>query len=102
MTSPAKSASSSASRGSASFYKPDALRTEESLGMLTKRAVQSIMLQVDRKLSVHDLTHAQWVPLFKLAKGDCATMAELAREMSMDPAAMTRALDRLEVKGLVR
>jgi DNA-binding MarR family transcriptional regulator len=86
----------------ASFYRPDALCAEDSIGLLTKRAMQSIMLMVDRGLAPHDLTHAQWVPLFKLARGDCTTMAELAREVSLDPGAMTRALDRLETKGLLR
>jgi DNA-binding MarR family transcriptional regulator len=39
--------------------------------------------------------------LFKLAHGECATVAELARTLQSDPGAMTRALDRLEAKGLV-
>jgi DNA-binding MarR family transcriptional regulator len=41
------------------------------------------------------------VPLFKLAHGECGTVAELARTLQSDPGAMTRALDRLEAKGLV-
>ncbi|MBI5258412.1 MAG: MarR family transcriptional regulator [Burkholderiales bacterium] len=86
----------------AHFYRPEALRAEESVGLLTKRASQSILLQVDRRLAPHDLTHAQWVPLYKLARGDCSTMAELARDVSLDPGAVTRALDRLEAKGLLR
>lgn len=84
------------------FYSPQSLRAEDSIGLLSKRAMQSIVLQVDRRLAPHDLTHAQWVPLYKLAKGDCSTMAELARDVALDPAAMTRALDRLEAKGLLK
>jgi DNA-binding MarR family transcriptional regulator len=83
------------------FYTPQTLRADDSIGLLTKRAQQSILLQVDRRLAPHDLTHAQWVPLYKLARGDCSTMAELARDVALDPAAMTRALDRLEAKGLL-
>ncbi|HSW08661.1 MarR family winged helix-turn-helix transcriptional regulator [Aquabacterium sp.] len=86
----------------ATFYRPDALHSEDSIGLLTKRAMQSITLMVDRRLAPHDLTHAQWVPLFKLARGECTTMASLAREVSLDPGSMTRALDRLEAKGLLR
>ena len=85
----------------AAFYSPQSMRAEDSIGLLTKRAMQSIVLQVDRRLAPHDLTHAQWVPLYKLAAGHCSTMAELAREIALDPAAMTRALDRLEAKGLL-
>ncbi len=84
------------------IYRPETLRAEESLGYLTKRAMASILLQVDRRLAEHDLTHAQWLPLYKLSMGQCSTMAGLARDVSMDPGAMTRALDRLEAKGLVR
>lgn len=86
----------------AQFYRADSLRADESIGLLTKRAMQSILLQVDRRLAPYDLTHAQWVPLYKLAKGDCSTMAELARDAALDPGAMTRALDRLETKGWLR
>ncbi len=84
------------------IYRAETLRAEESLGYLTKRAMASILLQVDRRLAEHDLTHAQWLPLYKLSMGQCSTMAGLARDVSMDPGAMTRALDRLEAKGLVR
>lgn len=86
----------------AEIYSADHLPAEQSIAYLAKRAVQSMVLQVDRRLLKHDLTHAQWLPLFKLAQGRCTTMAELARDASMDPGAMTRALDRLEAKGLVR
>jgi DNA-binding MarR family transcriptional regulator len=87
---------------SASFYRANALRPETSVGLLMKRGLQSLMLQIDRRLHEHDLTHAQWLPLYRLSKGECDTMAALARDQSLDPGAMTRALDRLEAKGLIQ
>jgi DNA-binding MarR family transcriptional regulator len=84
------------------FYRPETLDAERSIGLLMRRALQSVVQTVDRQLVEHDLTHAQWVPLYKLYRGECATMAGLARDLQIDPAAMTRALDRLEAKGLVR
>ncbi len=84
------------------FYSAESLRPDTSVGLLMKRVMQSVLLQVDRKLAAHDLTHAQWLPLYKLARGECATMAALARDQALDPGAMTRALDRLEAKGLLR
>ena len=84
------------------FYSPDTLNADNSVGLLMRRVLQSLLSQMDRGLLPHDLTHAQWVPLFRLAKGDCGTVAELARDASLDPGAMTRALDRLVAKGLVR
>jgi len=86
---------------SANFYHPDTYQPDESVGALVKSVMGSILYQVDRRLVDHDLTHAQWVPLFRLAHGECNTVAELARTLQSDPGAMTRALDRLEAKGLV-
>lgn len=86
----------------ADFYSPESLRPDNSLGRLMKQVMQSLLQQVDRRLAVHDLTHAQWLPLYRIARGDCDTMAALARDQALDPGAMTRALDRLEAKGLVR
>lgn len=84
-----------------SYYTADTLRPDTSLGLLMKRVMQSLRLQIDRRLAAQDLTHAQWLPLFKLARGDCDTVAALARDQALDPGAMTRALNRLEAKGLV-
>ena len=85
----------------ADFYAAEGYTAEDSVGAVMKGVMASITLQVDRRLVGHDLTHAQWVPLFKLAHGECQTVAELARTLQSDPGAMTRALDRLEAKGLV-
>lgn len=84
------------------FYRGDTLQPEHSVGLLMKLGLQSILLQADRALAALDLTHAQWLPLFRLGRGEQCTAATLARKMSQDPGAMTRALDRLEAKGLIR
>ena len=86
----------------AAFYSAETLRPENSVGLLVKRVMQSLLLQIDRRLAPHDLTHAQWLPLYHLGRGECSTMAELARDQVQDPGAVTRALDRLESKGLLR
>lgn len=86
----------------ANFYRGADYDPDTSVGFLMRQIMSSILLMADRRLAEHDLTHAQWVPLFKLAHGDCTTMAELSRTLQQDPAAMTRALDRLEAKGLVQ
>ena len=53
-------------------------------------------------LSPQELTSAQWMPLLKLHMGTGSTVAELARGCQQDAGSMTRMLDRLETKGLVR
>ena len=86
----------------AAFYTGASLSPDNSVGLLMKRVMQSLLRQIDRRLAEHDLTHAQWLPLYRLARGDCMTMGALARDQGLDPGAMTRALDRLESKGLLR
>ena len=86
----------------AAHYTPATLRPDNNIGLLMKRALQSMRQTIDRELVPHDLTQAQWLPLVRIAHGGCTTIAALARDQSIDPGAMTRAVDRLEAKGLVR
>lgn len=84
------------------FYKPGSLLPHESVAYLMRRVLNSISAEADRQLEPQGLTHAQWVPLFKLFLGQASTAAELACSCEMDAGAMTRTLDRMEAKGLVR
>jgi DNA-binding MarR family transcriptional regulator len=86
----------------AAFYTPDTLRSDNNVGLLMKRAVQSMRQSIDRGLAPHGLTQAQWLPLVRIAHGGCTTIAALARDQAIDPGAMTRAVDRLQAKGLLR
>jgi len=83
------------------FYNPSHLDPQQSVGYLMRKVMTSIRTQADAQLSTHDLTYAQWLPLFKISLCDQTTVASLARDLETDPASMTRALDRLEAKGLV-
>lgn len=85
----------------AEHYDPSKLVPEQSVGYLMRKVLSSIRTQADAQLSSHDLTYTQWLPLFKLSLYETATVANLARELETDPASMTRALDRMEAKGLV-
>jgi DNA-binding MarR family transcriptional regulator len=57
---------------------------------------------IDARMLPLELTAMQWEPLFLLWLGRADTVAALARECHMDCGAMTRMLDRLELKELVR
>lgn len=83
------------------FYNPTDLSPEDSVGYLMRKVLSSIRTQADGQLAMHDLTYAQWLPLYKISRCKDTTVASLARDLENDPAAMTRALDRLETKGLV-
>src|SRR3954468_5070118 len=94
---------SSTPKSPAKFYRAEGYSANESVGYLMRRVLMAITQDTDKRLEPHGLTHAQWGPLFKLRNGcGSATVAELAREMQMDPGAMTRLLDRLEAKGLCK
>lgn len=85
-----------------SFYVPGQHRPDQSVGFLMRKVIASVLAQVDAQLSAYDMTYVQWLPLFKLVMKEGNTVASLARDLAIDPGAMTRALDRLEAKGLVR
>lgn len=84
------------------FYCAASYNPEDSVGYLMRRVLNLVGQEVERQLETSDLTNAQWVPLFKLALGKGSTVAELARGCHLDAGAMTRLLDRLEAKGLLR
>ena len=84
------------------FYRPKGYAPEDSVGYLMRMILTSVAQEVERRLEPAGLTNAQWMPLFKLYMGKASTVAELARESNMDAGAMTRLLDRLEAKELVR
>lgn len=84
------------------FYGVEGYRVDDSVGYLMRRILASMTRRIDRRLDAHDLTNAQWAPLFMIAQGRASTVAELARECESDAGAMTRTLDRLEAKGLLQ
>jgi len=86
----------------ADFYRAKDYGAEESVGYLMRRVVNGIAQGVDRRLESVGLTNAQWVPLLKLHLHHGATVAELARGCQVDAGAMTRMLDRLEAKALIK
>ncbi|MES2976275.1 MAG: MarR family transcriptional regulator [Pseudomonadota bacterium] len=84
------------------FYRISGYSPDESVGYLMRRIITAVGQEVDRQLEPAGLTNAQWVPLLKIHTGTASTVAELARECQLDAGSMTRMLDRLEAKGLLR
>ncbi len=89
------------SSASIPFYVPGQYKPEQSLGYLMKKVISSILLEADRRLAIFDLTYVQWLPLYKLVQDEDVTLASLSRDLQIDPAAMSRSLDRIELKGLI-
>lgn len=75
---------------------------QDTLGLLIKQSYYLLQRAIDTEMLALDLTAMQWRPLMFLALGKGETAAELARTACTDTGAVTRMLDRLEAKGLIR
>ncbi len=73
-----------------------------SVGHLMSRARTSLLAGLDAELERFGLSGMQFAVLKHLAEGAAETAADLCRYLHYDTGAMTRILDRLEQKGLVR
>ena len=67
-----------------------------------KMVGSSLVRRVDQHMQPLELTGMQWEPLLMLWLGRADTVAGLARVIQMGDASMSRMLDRLEEKDLVR
>ena len=92
----------SARPGDPEFYRGDDYQINESIGYLLLQVRNALDRAIDSEMAEHDLTGKQWGPLLMIDHRLGTTAAELARIGCVDTGAMTRMLDRLEAKGLVR
>ena len=84
------------------FYDGDNYIISDSIGFLARQIASFSSAIVDARMAEHGLTDAQWKPLLMIRNGQCHTAAEFARQACADTGAVTRLLDRVEAKGLVR
>ena len=75
---------------------------EMSVGYLVARARTALLTSLDTELEPFGLTGAQFAVLKNVAEGTAATAADLCRTMHYDTGSMTRMLDRLEEKSVLR
>jgi DNA-binding MarR family transcriptional regulator len=72
------------------------------VGHLISRARSALLTGLDGELEPFGLTGAQFAVLKNLADGIADTAADLCRTMHYDTGSMTRMLDRLEEKAVLR
>ncbi len=84
------------------LYTTETWTMDESLGYLLHQVRGRLVAAIDAELIPLDITWAQWGTLLKIANGHANTATELCRSMAGDTGSMTRMLDRLEQKGLIR
>ncbi|HSS69751.1 MAG TPA: MarR family transcriptional regulator [Casimicrobiaceae bacterium] len=83
-------------------YDAKSFEPQLSIGRKIGRVKAAMTEAMDRELAPFDITSAQFVILVSLATGEADSAAELCRGISYDPGAMTRMIDRLEQKELIR
>jgi DNA-binding MarR family transcriptional regulator len=90
------------------IYDVKRFEPRKSIGYLMHRARSEILAALDRELAQHtelaplEVTAAQYIILNMLMEWDTDSTSHLCKEMSYDPGAMTRMVDRLEAKGLLQ
>jgi DNA-binding MarR family transcriptional regulator len=85
----------------ADIYDAKSYNPKHSIGGLLSRVKLKLMDALDAELEPLGISSAQYVILVNLASG-VDSASGLCRSVSYDPGAMTRMIDRLEKKGLVR
>lgn len=83
-------------------YTAASFRVDDSIGFQMRQITGIVSGVIDERMAHGDLTDAQWKPLLMLSQGKCQTAAEMARLACHDTGAITRLIDRIEAKGLLR
>ena len=83
------------------FYAGHDYVAGDSVGYLLHQVVTSMRRHIEQAMAVHDLTAAQWLPLWQLARDGACSAQQLARDVDIDAGAATRLVGRLVAKGLV-
>jgi DNA-binding MarR family transcriptional regulator len=82
--------------------KPRSFDIRESLGYLISNVRQEWIATLDVELKPLDLTAAQYIVMLNVGSGRAETPVDLCRLLQYDTGAMTRLVDRIEAKGLIR
>jgi DNA-binding MarR family transcriptional regulator len=82
--------------------KPRTFDVRKSLGYLISQVKQRWIDAVEVELKPLDLTAAQYIVLVNIGTGRASTPVDLCRLLQYDTGAMTRLLDRIEAKGVIR
>lgn len=90
------------------IYDPETYEPRKGVGHLLHRVRTEILAAVDRELAADeqlaalDVTSAQFIIIATLSMGNVKSASDLCKGISYDAGAMTRMIDRLEEKGLLR
>ncbi len=78
------------------------MQSKHGIIRLINRVRVEMIDALDRELSAYDITAPQLIVLAYVASKEADSAAALCKSISYDPGAMTRMIDRLQEKGLIR
>jgi Transcriptional regulators len=84
------------------IYDRRTFRITESVSAHIGRVRKKLIEKIDLELGALNLNTHQSVVIVRLAEGLGSTASDMCRAMTHDPGAMTRLLDKLESRGLLR
>lgn len=84
------------------LYRVEDYRVQDSVGYMITRLRASLFASVDREVASWGISSAQGAILIYIAHGSAVRAADLAREHNYDTGSLTRMIDRLVKKGLLR
>ena len=93
---------SSTRTGAAAVADLSSTQRKHGIIRLVNRVRVELMDALDRELAQFDISAAQLIVLASVASEEADCASGLCKNISYDPGAMTRMIDRLEQKGLVR
>jgi DNA-binding MarR family transcriptional regulator len=89
-------------RAMGDIYDVKSFQPATSVGYLLNRVRAEMLSAIDRELDPFDVTSAQYIIMGQLAYNLADSASGLCRGIAYDPGAMTRMIDRLEAKRLIR
>ncbi|HEY8948389.1 MAG TPA: MarR family transcriptional regulator [Rhizomicrobium sp.] len=84
------------------YFRADNFHCRQSMGYLTRRVQNLTTPHAEAIFADQDLSFTQWISLMGLREGVAETSADLARHLNHDAGAVTRMVDELEKRGLLR
>lgn len=83
------------------YYKLSQYSPERSIGYLLRRSGKLITAQIEALFTKEDVSFVNWVILMNLNNG-ASTAAELCQHLCHDSGALTRIIDQMEERGLIK
>jgi DNA-binding MarR family transcriptional regulator len=84
------------------IYDRKTFQPREAIGALIGRTRKTIIHKIDAELAPLEVSAAQWIVVLLVGESAACSATGLCEALAYDPGAMTRLLDRLEAKGIVR